>query len=187
MNLRGWLVNLLDSRRRRKPNHPRGKPASCRPRLERLETRALLTAFSLGSTGFDSADSVALDSAGNQYVCGTFKGTVDFDPGPGTHNLTSTGSPDAFVAKYSPTGQLLWAGQIVDAGSTNGYRLGLTLGSDGDVFLTGHFSGTTDFDLGPGVSTLSAGASSAAFVARYTADGGLTWAEPRGWDVVAPG
>jgi hypothetical protein len=68
MPLRSYLVSLLRTRSRRNQHRLRGKPAFGRPRLEHLETRNLLSAFSLGSTGFDSAYSVKLDDAGNAYV-----------------------------------------------------------------------------------------------------------------------
>src|SRR5262249_5527072 len=46
--------------------------------------------------------------------------------------------------------------------------------------LTGSFPGTTDFDFGPGTTTLTAGRFGAAYVAKYTSDGGLVWARELG-------
>lgn len=171
------------SRRRRSRNGKYTGPR--RFAFERLEQRAtpassLGFAFALGGTAFDSTSSVAADSAGNVYVAGAFNGTIDLDPGPGVASLTSTGSADAYLAKYSPSGTFLWGGQLVDCGPYNGYKLGLTVGSGGDVYLTGRFSGTVDFDLGAGTSTLTSGSSSSAFVAKYTSGGTLTWARQLG-------
>src|SRR5262249_41226727 len=114
--------------------------------------------------------------ASNQYVCGTFNGTVDFDPGPGPHNLINADTTDdAFLAKYTPTGQLLWVGQLVNCTAS-----ALTLDASGNVLLTGSFPGTTDFDFGPGNTSLSTGTSTAGYVAKYTSDGGLVWARRLG-------
>src|SRR4051794_35686573 len=89
---------------------------SCRPRLDPLEGRVVLSAFafdSLQSAGGGNEGSVmirdsAVDSAGNSYVTGGFLNTVDFDPGvdrPDGSDVLSTKagvSYDAFVAKYAP-------------------------------------------------------------------------------------
>ena len=176
--------------RRHRGKAPRA-PRARRILFDLLEERATPAvgfgyALSFGDNGptaamsFDMATSVAADASGNVYVAGEFNGTVDFDRGTGVFNLTSTGAPDAFLAKYNAAGSLLWAGQITDAGPINGYRLGLTTDSGGNVYLTGQFTGTTDFDLGAGVTTLNSGPSAAAFVAKYTSAGGLTWRGPSG-------
>jgi hypothetical protein len=47
-----------------------------------------------------------VDLAGNIYTTGTFRGTADFDPGPGTFNLTSSGGNEVFVSKLVQTGPL---------------------------------------------------------------------------------
>ena len=57
----------------------------------------------MGGPNFDLAEGVALDDSGNVHTVGSFSDTVDFDPGPGTFNLTSMGSTDIFVSKLGPT------------------------------------------------------------------------------------
>ncbi len=78
---------------------------------EQLERRIVLSAFSFGSSGSDRIDEVATDSAGNVYVVGGFRGTIDVDPGPGTVNLKPAGSAaaDGFLIKYDSAGALVWA------------------------------------------------------------------------------
>ncbi|MEL6659639.1 MAG: T9SS type A sorting domain-containing protein [Bacteroidota bacterium] len=61
-------------------------------------------AKSFGGSGFDTAEqvsSIRVDDLGNVYAIGQYEGTADFDPGPGTANLSSSGLFDVFVQKIS--------------------------------------------------------------------------------------
>ena len=68
-------------------------------------------AKSMGGTNGDVGYSIALDDAGNVYTAGIFSGTVDFDPGIGTYNLTSTGG-STFICKLDAAGDFVWARNI---------------------------------------------------------------------------
>jgi hypothetical protein len=123
--------------------------------VEPLETRNLPslaspTAFAIvpGPNGAVAAPAVATDRAGDIYVAGSFSGTVDFGAGPGATVLSIpalTSYP--FIAKYTPTGRLIWVRAMV--GSGGGGVLGLAVDRFGDVVATGQFTGTLDFDPGP--------------------------------------
>src|SRR5687768_15250710 len=70
----------------------------------------LTWAKSIGSADEDVCNSMAIDPSGNVYTTGSFRGTVDFDPGSGTHNLTSIGnSADIFILKLDASGNFVWA------------------------------------------------------------------------------
>jgi hypothetical protein len=88
---------------------------------------------------------VTTDCAGNVYVSSSFNGTVDFDPGADNTSLTG----DAFVAKYSFAGELLWARALAGPGFDHGQ--GIAVDGAGNVYTTGFFAGTVDFDPGCGV------------------------------------
>ena len=51
---------------------------------------------------------IALDADNNIYVCGNFKDSTDFDPGPGEAWAYPAGGAytNGFLAKYSPNGNL---------------------------------------------------------------------------------
>src|SRR5436190_3889423 len=76
-------------------------------------TGSRVLSFSFGAAGTESIRSVAFDAIGDFYITGEFSsGSVDLDPGTGTrlaNNTTINGiNPEAFLCKYSGTGNLLW-------------------------------------------------------------------------------
>ena len=136
----------------------------------------LVWAFSLGATTNDQAQAVALDGLGHLYIIGSFRGTVDFDPTPGVSNLTSVGAgTDIFVTRYTTNALLDWAFRIGGNGFEQGAPGGLSVDGDGNIFFTGRFQQTVDFDPGPGVSNLVSVGSDDFFIASYTASGSLRW------------
>ncbi|MEP3118143.1 MAG: SBBP repeat-containing protein, partial [Alphaproteobacteria bacterium] len=129
----------------------------------------------IGGTSTDRGVSVSVDSSGNSYVTGTFRDTVDFDPGAGTTNLTGAGNDDTFIAKYNSDGTLAWAKSAGGTGSD--YGRSIAVDSSGNSYLTGNFSGTADFDPGAGTTNLTSAGSDDAFIAKYNSDGTLAWAK----------
>ena len=101
----------------------------------------------MGGTDTEYPFAITVDSSGNVYTTGYFEGTVDFDPGPESFNLTSAGADDIFISKLSNNGDFLWAkamgGTVWDQG------LGVSIDSSGNVYTTGLFRLTADFDPGP--------------------------------------
>nr|WP_236649890.1 SdrD B-like domain-containing protein [Rhodopirellula sp. SM50] len=135
-------------------------------------------AVEAGGSSSDYGRSVATDAAGNLYVTGSFSGTADFAPGTGTINLTSEVGSDAFVAKYSAAGALVWARALGGSSFAVGY--GLAVAGDGSVYTTGSFSGTADFDPGTGTSNLTSAGSSDVFVSKLDSAGNFVWARALG-------
>ena len=130
-------------------------------------------AVAMGSGMMDVGQAIGADAAGNVYVTGQFNGTVDFDPGPGVANLTSV-DQDIFIAKYGPTGQYLWAFNI--GGSSYDEGLGLEVDASGNVYVTGQFQQTADFDPGAATATLTAQNQQEIFVAKYNSAGAYQFA-----------
>lgn len=137
-------------------------------------------AKNMGSTFSDAANSVATDAAGNVFTTGSFQGTVDFDPGPGVFNLNSVGSNDGFISKLDGLGNFLWAIRICGASSSdNGDDI--TVDAFGNVYTTGNFSGSGDFDPGPATLILSStNAFPDIFITKHDPSGNLIWAKKIG-------
>ncbi|MFB0923682.1 MAG: SBBP repeat-containing protein, partial [Vicingaceae bacterium] len=139
-------------------------------------------AKSFGGINPDGGSSIAVDNSGNIYVTGSFSGTVDFDPGINTFNLNSVGNDDIFVLKLDNTGDFIWAKSM---GGTN-YEGGasLTTNISGDIFITGEFIGTVDFDPGVSVYNLTAPGISNypdIFILKLNSLGNFQWAKNIGW------
>jgi len=135
-----------------------------------------LWAINIGGSGDDIGNFVQLDAGGNVYVTGVYQATVDFDPGAGTANLVSAGASDIFMAKYDNTGNYVWAKSIGNTGADVGN--GLQLDASGNVYITGYFAGTVDFDPGIGTANLvSPGIYSDVFIAKYDNTGAYFWAK----------
>lgn len=131
-----------------------------------------------GAAGASSiGESVDVDAGGNVYTSGRFTGTVDFDPGAGSANLTSAGSEDAFITKMDPSGNLIWAKRV--GGTQGDYSFGNAVDATGNVYLTGSFAGTVDFDPGPGVFNLTAPGVfiDDIFILKLDPDGNFLWAK----------
>ncbi len=108
-------------------------------------------AVRVGGSGIDMGNEIAIDAYGYVYVAGSFEGTVDFDPGSGTANLSSQTAASSFILKLSPTGGYVWARTI---GSNLGTSAeGLSVSAAGVVHLGGNFSGTADLNPGSGTQT----------------------------------
>lgn len=92
------------------------------------------------SANLEYGKSIALDEFGNAYMTGTFQGIVNFQD----TMLISLGGSDAFVAKYSPDGNLVWA--LSFGGETPGSEMDVGVDikviSEDKIVITGYFSGT---------------------------------------------
>lgn len=125
----------------------------------------LLWVKTLGTNNNELGRTVTTDLAGNIYIAGDFCNTMDFDPGPGVHNMTSvTPALDIFIEKLDSAGNFVWSAGL---GSTySDYCFSIKTDSLNSVFTTGRFSGAADFDPNAGTHFLTANQTDA-FVQKY--------------------
>jgi hypothetical protein len=113
-------------------------------------------------SGDNWASGVAVGQAGNVYVTGSFTGSVDFDPGTGTYILQSASNlqtigrvvyqvstTDVFLSELDTNGTLLAAVDIVSGVSPNNlnnFGRAIALDRSGNIYTTGGFRGTANFD-----------------------------------------
>lgn len=131
-----------------------------------------------GTSGRELGTALVMDATGASYVAGSFRGTLDVDPGPGSTPLTSGGMFDVFVVKLGPSGGLVWALQL--AGTLDAFANGATLAPNGDLLLAGQFEGVADFDPEAGSLQLGTAFGNQGFLWRLSPAGSLVWAREVG-------
>jgi hypothetical protein len=128
-------------------------------------------AVKVGGSQDDIVTGVSTDASGNVFITGYFySSSVSF----GSITLNNGGSSDAFLAKFDPQGNALWAKKI---GGT-GMDVGRAVAADkyGNAYVCGHFSGS----LSIGTTSLSSSGNTDVFIARYDAAGNPLWAKKAG-------
>jgi hypothetical protein len=138
----------------------------------------LVWANSFGSSADDYGNSIAVDASGNVIVGGYFQGTVDFDPGTGTDNLSSAGVKDMFVAKYDAAGNHVWASRFGGSGDDNCKFV--TTDASGNIYHCGNFATTADMDPGTGTANYTSNGSTDAYVQKLDANGQVVWTQVYG-------
>jgi hypothetical protein len=114
-------------------------------------------------------EEITTDPTGNIYTTGYVNGTGDFDPGVFNYNLTSIAANDVFVSKLDPTGSFLWAKLMGGAG--NDLCFGLAIDEDNNIYTSGTFAGSADFDPGTGSYILSSMGVSDIFISKLDPSG----------------
>ncbi|MEZ6048104.1 MAG: LEPR-XLL domain-containing protein [Planctomycetaceae bacterium] len=114
----------------------------------------LVWGHTIGGSGYEDFEDVAVDDQGNIVISGAFSGIVDFDPSSNTEILeteTSPGRypPGAFLARFTPDGQLNWAGKI-DPDNSSARLRGLDFDAQGNLIIAAYMIGVSDIDIGSG-------------------------------------
>ncbi len=120
-----------------------------------------------GDASDQRAFSVKTGLGGDIFVTGSFSGTVNFGGG----DLTSMGSNDIWVARFTWDGSHKWSQRFGDASAQEAYSLATDAG--GNVIIAGAFDGTVNFGGG---NRTSAGLKDI-FVAKFDQDGAHLWSK----------
>ncbi|NLF31940.1 MAG: LEPR-XLL domain-containing protein [Planctomycetes bacterium] len=136
-----------------------------------------------GGADRDSAWAVTFDGEGNVLAAGK---TMSADLGGGADNGTANngykgGKEDAFVARFTPAGDLAWAtylggGVLGDTAGGSDNVLGITTDAGGNVLVTGGSTGITEFRGGSNDAVQTDVSGGNAFLAKLTPDGAMAWA-----------
>lgn len=118
------------------------------------------------------SNQIAYSSDGHIYVSERFSNTIDFDPGPGTYNMTASNSSEPYLQKLDLDGNLIWAKQFDGWGQG---QFAVTTHHSGNIFLTGSFSATIDLDPGVGIDSYTSSALTDVFLVKLNASGDYLW------------
>ena len=120
----------------------------------------------------DETLAITGDGAGNSYTTGYFSGSATIN---GQVKVVN-GLTDIFISKLDLSGGNVWTVSAGGSGSDRG--LGIAVDGQGNVFVSGFFTGSVNF--GSGISISANGGSQDAFVAKYSASGTILWARSGG-------
>jgi hypothetical protein len=134
-----------------------------------------------GGVENDITQALTSDTNENIYVGGLFRGTADFDPGPGIDNKISAGNLDVFLTRINADGSYAWT--ITFGGSTSDIAYCLTMDISGNIYVGGCFSGTADFDPGPGIDNKTSAGDYDAFLTRINTDASYAWTKTFGGSI----
>ncbi|MDT3739444.1 MAG: choice-of-anchor D domain-containing protein [Candidatus Kapabacteria bacterium] len=118
----------------------------------------------------DKHSGIALDNSGNIYITGQYDGTLKVDG----FELNSRGEEDIFVAKINTKGKVEWISSV--GGTSQDIAAGLAVDTWGNIFVTGRFSQSIEFDT----RALYSLGKSDVFLAKFLPDGSVEWAKNPG-------
>jgi len=137
-------------------------------------------AKSFGGSSSTHIYSLTVDRSENVYVTGMFKGTVDFDPGTNTFMMTAgPNTSTAFISCFDKFGDFLWAKSYGYGQKWSSSRR-IRIDNDGNIFISGYFEGTVDFDPGIQTANLTSNGTDDIFLAKCDSIGNYLWAKQLG-------
>jgi hypothetical protein len=127
----------------------------------------------------------AVDADQNVYLVGNFRGTVDFDPGPGAMNVTSSqagAETSVYLSKLNSAGELEWVHTLDSRGLSPSQ---LVLDGNGNLVIVASFSQGSNFspidvDPGTGVFLAQQIGSVDQLLLKYDSQGDFIWARQLG-------
>ncbi len=125
-----------------------------------------------GAEGSSVGNKIVTDILGNIYFTGWFlDSAITFD----SFTLTSLGNASMFLVKYDSLGNVLWAKNPTDTGTSRG--IGVSTDSFGNVYVAGDF---VNAPIVFGSDTLISSGGYDVFLAKYDSAGNVLWAKRTG-------
>ena len=126
---------------------------------------------SAGSLYHDESYDVETDASGNIYTTGYTTSQSVFG---GSLTINTNGFSDVYVSKSDPNGNFLWVKVFGGAMADRGYDL--ELDNNGNIYVTGYYQGTAQFDS----FVITSNGSQDIFVAKLNNQGDVLWVKSEG-------
>ena len=125
---------------------------------------------------------VQTDGDGNIFVAGEFFDLCTFNLLTSSDDLNPADGNDVYIGELNTDGDYLWIKEI--SATDLIYCRDLNIDADGNLYIGGDFSGSVDFDPGPGTTSLTADAGTDIYIAKYDHAGNLIWViSPEGYGI----
>lgn len=127
----------------------------------------------LGGSGIDMGYSVSIDNAGYPYMTGRTVSSSAIATSGAFQTTFGGGSFDAFIAKFSPSGSIVWCTYYGGSGEDMGKDI--CIDNNNNVYVTGYTASTSGIATSGAYQTTNAG-SSDAFIVKFSSSGSRIWA-----------
>jgi len=127
----------------------------------------------MAGSGNDIGKAAALTPPGDIILTAIFSKKVDFNPTKRKDKHKSNGSSDVSITLLHADGSYGWTRTIGGPGEESPF--GVTADNDGNIFVTGYFMLTVDFDPGRGVDQHTSNGAEDIFVTKLGPDGSYHW------------
>ncbi len=127
------------------------------------------------------AQGIAADAAGNVYLCGIFRGTVDFDASSRTNKVNGGANDSGFVLKLTPASGFTWVSPFLATSPGSSSKcFDVAIDGSGNAVVGGSYQGTVDFKPGGGIYTLPPSGIGQGFLVKLSPTNSLVWASSVG-------
>ncbi|OGG02410.1 hypothetical protein A2Z33_05105 [Candidatus Gottesmanbacteria bacterium RBG_16_52_11] len=120
-----------------------------------------------------------IEVSGSIFLVGSFQGTKDFDlEGTGDSHSSDSSTRDAFITKLDTDGNYFWTKTWGSTGAD--YAYSISLDNSENMYISGTFVDTVDFDPGSGTDNQVSLGLSDVFLTKYSSDGTYDWTKTYG-------
>lgn len=115
------------------------------------------------------------DSEANSYILGLFTNTLDGDPGSDDLIFDGQNMGTIFIQKISPQGELVWIKVLGEDGTGIINGNAMALDTNGNIYVTGLYSGTIDFNPDSLENNITSTGATDGFLIKIHSDGNFEW------------